>query len=73
MWSREMLRDGENVLLVEPNQPDAVVNAIRRIAGDAALRRRMSMAGRATVCREADIRTFAASVAKICEAVVQRG
>jgi glycosyltransferase involved in cell wall biosynthesis len=68
-----MLRDGENVLLVEPNHPDAVVDAIRRLAGDEGLRRRMSAAGRATACQEAGIERFAADVGRVCDIAVRQG
>lgn len=45
----ELVRDGENGLAVPPNDPSAIADAIRRIAADAALAGRFSMAGRATV------------------------
>lgn len=72
MWSREMLRDGENVLLVEPDRPEEVADAIRRLAGDVELRRRLSQAGRATVCREAGIDGFARAVMEVCETAVRQ-
>jgi glycosyltransferase involved in cell wall biosynthesis len=44
----EIVRHGENGWLVE-NTPDAIAAAIRRIAGDPALARRLASAGRQTV------------------------
>ena len=49
---REVLRDGENALLVEPGNPQALVAAIRRIKEDRALGARL--AGRA----RQDVRDF---------------
>ena len=45
----EVVRDGVNGLLVPPGDVDAMANAIRRLAGDPDLRRRMGQAGRALV------------------------
>jgi glycosyltransferase involved in cell wall biosynthesis len=39
---REILRDGENALLVEPGNPEALAAGIRRIKNDAALGRRLA-------------------------------
>jgi glycosyltransferase involved in cell wall biosynthesis len=39
---REILRDGENALLVEPGNPQALTAAIRRVKEDAALGRRLA-------------------------------
>jgi glycosyltransferase involved in cell wall biosynthesis len=46
--ARELLTDGKDALLVPPADAEALVNAIRRLAGDAALGRRIAAAGRAT-------------------------
>jgi glycosyltransferase involved in cell wall biosynthesis len=43
---REVLRDGENALLVEPGNPQALVAAIRRIKEDRALGTRLADAAR---------------------------
>ena len=44
--ARELLTDGENALLVPPGDPVALADAIRRIAGDLALARRLGASGR---------------------------
>ncbi len=49
---REVARAGLNALLVPPDDPQALADAIERLAGDAALRARFGQAGRALVERE---------------------
>ena len=43
--ARELLRDGESALLVPPGDPVALAAAIRRLAGDAVLTRRIGASG----------------------------
>ena len=49
---REIARHGENGLLVPPGDLDALVGAIRTLAGDADLRRRLGERGRAIAVAE---------------------
>ena len=42
----EIVEDGENGLLVEPRDPEALAAAIRRVTGDADLRSRLAAAAR---------------------------
>jgi glycosyltransferase involved in cell wall biosynthesis len=51
--ARELLRDGESALLVPPGDPQALVEAVRKIAADARLAQRLAAGGRATYEREA--------------------
>ena len=44
----EILRDGENGLLVEPGSPGEIADAIRRLAGDAGLRKALGEGARTT-------------------------
>jgi glycosyltransferase involved in cell wall biosynthesis len=48
----ELVRDGETGALVPPGDPDRLGGAIRRLAGDPALRQRYGEAGRARAERE---------------------
>ncbi len=43
--ARELLRDGESALLVPPGDPEALAAAVRRLAGDAELARRLGAGG----------------------------
>ena len=43
--ARELLRDGESALLVPPGEPAALAAAVRRLAEDAALTRRLGAGG----------------------------
>ena len=48
---REVLRDGETAVLFDPTEAGAMWRAIQRLAGDAALRRRMGDAARGEIAR----------------------
>lgn len=48
---REVLEDGRTALLVPPDEPEALRRALHRLAGDAALRRRLGDAARAEILR----------------------
>ena len=43
--ARELLRDGESALLVPPADPDALVHALRRLAAEPELARRIAGGG----------------------------
>ncbi|HMM49731.1 MAG TPA: glycosyltransferase [Miltoncostaeaceae bacterium] len=49
--AREVLRDGESALLVPPGDAPALAAALRRLAGDAALRERLADGARAEFVR----------------------
>jgi glycosyltransferase involved in cell wall biosynthesis len=69
--SAEYLRDGENALVVAPGDAAALAAAVRRLAGDAALRERIVAGGRATAARFSQPAFEAAVVAEL-EARVSR-
>jgi glycosyltransferase involved in cell wall biosynthesis len=50
----ELVRDGENGLLVPPEDPAALASALHRLAADVPLRDRLAAAGRATVAERFD-------------------
>lgn len=49
---REILRDGETAVLFDPEEPEAMWRAIRRLAGDPQLREKLGRAARAALERE---------------------
>jgi glycogen synthase len=63
----EFVRDEDNALVIEPDDPRALAAAVQRLAGDPGLRRSLCEGGRATAARhtaaEFDRRTVAAIVA----------
>jgi glycosyltransferase involved in cell wall biosynthesis len=52
----ELIRDGEDGLLVPPSDTDALVTALARLMDDAELRQRMAKSGRARVLEHYDLR-----------------
>jgi glycosyltransferase involved in cell wall biosynthesis len=50
----ELVQDGETGLLVEPDQPTAIADALQRLHRDAALGRRLGAAGRTVVVERFD-------------------
>ena len=69
LWAPELLNDGENCLLVEPGNPDALGRAIKRLTSDSELCRRLGKAARETVERHFSLTQSTAST----EALVRRG
>lgn len=53
---RDVVRDGENGILVEPRNVEALANGLGRLLGDCELRRRMGEAGRRRAEEEFDVR-----------------
>jgi len=56
--ARELLRDGESALLVPPGDPGALAAALRRLAGDPELGRRLSAGGLAAYREQAGERVL---------------
>jgi glycosyltransferase involved in cell wall biosynthesis len=50
--SEDIIKDGINGLLVEPEQPEQIAQALRRLIEDPELAQRLAEAGRATVLSE---------------------
>lgn len=67
--SAEVVRDGENALLVPPGDADATAAAVLRLAQDPALRERLRAAGRGTAARFTQD-AFCDAIADRAEAVV---
>jgi glycosyltransferase involved in cell wall biosynthesis len=67
----EVIRSGENGILVEPNDAEALASGIRRVLDDAALRARLAEAGSATAERYRDTR-IASEYAALFRRVLDR-
>lgn len=65
LWAPELMRDGENCLLVPPGDPRALADAIRSLADDAGLRSRLGQAARETVLRHFNLETGASSTEQL--------
>ncbi len=65
-------QDGETGLLVEPNNPDALVGAIRRLLDDAPLRARLGAAGRERVMQRFTWEVTARGTAACYDAILRR-
>ena len=65
------MNDGETALLVPPEEPEALADAIRRVLQDDELARRLGEAGRARVEAELTTRHFAERIAPILRAAAR--
>lgn len=70
LWSRDMMRDGENVVLVPHGDADALVRAIRRVMDDPEERKRIGGCARETAVAEGSIEGFADRLEQACQAAV---
>jgi glycosyltransferase involved in cell wall biosynthesis len=66
----DVVVDGETGLLVPPREPQALANALERLAGNPELRRRMGAAGRAFVAAHYRWEDNAAQMAKLYQRAV---
>jgi glycosyltransferase involved in cell wall biosynthesis len=66
----EIVRDGETGLLVEPDDPRAVADAVLRLRDDSELAERISAQARATVRRELDGERLARDLATLFGEVI---
>jgi glycosyltransferase involved in cell wall biosynthesis len=66
----EIVRDGVNGLLVAPDDPEAVADAVQRLRGDHALAQRISAEARATVEREFDGERLAGTLQMLFREVI---
>ncbi len=68
--ARELLTDGESALLVPPGAPAALAEALRRLATDEALARRIAAGGRAAYDRAASEAVLGARWRELIEALL---
>ncbi len=61
----ELVQSGLTGFLVPPRDPDALADALQRLAADPDLRQQMGTAGRARVMRDFDLRANAATLARM--------
>lgn len=61
LWAPELLRDGENCLLVPPGDRNALAAAIERLAADPELRTRLGRAARETAVKDFNLESGTAS------------
>ncbi|GCF08217.1 glycosyltransferase family 4 protein [Dictyobacter arantiisoli] len=57
--SEDIVNDGDNALLVEPEDPVALALALQRLIADTELTRQLALAGRATVIKDYQLTTTA--------------
>jgi len=67
----EMIRDGENGLLFEPDRPDELCNAMRRLNADESLRKQLVAGATRAAPRYLDVRGWAAQYTHIYDEAVQ--
>ena len=67
LWDAEALRDGENVLLVPPADPEALAAVVGRVLADPSTAESLGRSARATVQATASIEGYAARLLEICE------
>jgi glycosyltransferase involved in cell wall biosynthesis len=68
--ARELLRDGDSALLVPPGDPDALAEAMRRVAADPELARALSRSGREVYEAEASEEVLGARWRSLLEELV---
>jgi hypothetical protein len=72
LWDPNGLRDGENVLLVPPGDPDALADGVRRVLSDPVLGAAIGRSARTSVEAGASVERYAERLLAICEQAVER-
>ena len=69
LWDRDLIRDGENVLLVPPGNSRALEATLQRLIADPVLREKIGRAGRLSVLEHFNTNRMALSLHSILDAV----
>ena len=64
-WLKHLVRDNENCVLISPGKSAEIVNALKRLIGDAGLRERLGRQGSADAISKCTWRALAESVNKV--------
>jgi hypothetical protein len=72
IWDPDGLRDGDNVLLVPPGDPDALAAAVTRVLVDPGLGERIGSAARASVEQTASVQDYARRLLEVCHRATER-
>ena len=71
LWSKEMMKDYVNVLLVEPGDAELLKNALLQVLQSKDLADRLGEAARDTVTVSADIHSFAEGILETCHTAMK--
>ncbi len=71
--SEDIIIDGVNGLLVEPEQPDKMALALRRLIEDSSLAQRMAQEARATIVRDYQIHSVVERCLHVYYRLLSRG
>ena len=72
LWDPDGLRDGENVVLVPPDDPEAIAGAVQRLLGDPAAAGEIGRAARASVETGSSVAGYAERLLAIAAQAVER-
>jgi hypothetical protein len=67
LWDRNLMRDGETVLLTPPGDPDALAEKVRLLLSDQVLAGRLARFGRAVIEKHLNVEIMAQSILKLID------
>lgn len=72
LWEPEALRDGENVVLVEPGDPDELTRCVRALLQDRGRAEAIGRAARAAVVEGSSVEAYAGRLLDVCRIALER-